>query len=137
MITEDQLLPFFLQTCPSLVHGFNQRQERWAGDGGPYPCIELGHFANHFVELKQQDQTQELKAGFGLLERLYIEGDASVQKTITLCFLEDFVVQTEICHLDPQGFASYFGPVSRKHWEEMRRWWSGESPIVQAETGAT
>jgi len=96
----------------------------------------LSQFANDFVAMQRQNKTKELDAGFAVIERLYVEGDKEVQETVTWCFLEDFVFETNTCQIDPKAFAPYVRPATRMHWEEMKRYWPIEAFVGQPERGS-
>lgn len=133
MITEDQLIHLFLDACPSLLPGFDERQvNEW--DGELYPCLELSRFSDDFVKMQRQNKAQELDAGFALLERLYVEGNEEMHKMVNWCFLEDFVFSIRECRIDSEVYAPYVRPATRVHWEEMKRYWPAEAFVGDPKT---
>lgn len=130
MIHRDDVIPLLLDACPSFAPVWNEHR-----DSGMYDAelvyLHLGEFARHVVRVVVDGSTGELPAIFAAAERLHLEGDDFVKEAATIGLLEG--IQNSAAHagLDPEIFVSFLGRESRRWWEALDRFWSGESPRVQ------
>lgn len=66
------------------------------------------------------------------IERLHVEGDKIVQEAATIGLLEGIQNVWGNSKLDPEQFATYLLPESRKWWEQLKLFWAGKIPYVGA-----
>ena len=75
-----------LAACPSFADGSRAHGGSPIGGIGSY--VDLGAFAEHFVDLLEANQTDEFPNVFDAVERLLIDGDAGIQYLVAYGLLE-------------------------------------------------
>lgn len=128
MITKEQVMPLFLQACPSFAaklgdRGFNDKNSLYT---------DLGNLAHHIVELHETNQTSELPAVFEVIERLHLDGDDSAKEAATIAILENIQNIAGNSTIDPEDFTHYLQPESAKWWHELNDFWNGKILFVGA-----
>jgi hypothetical protein len=120
MISSPQIIPMLVDASPSF---------KCAED---LLYVALGDFARHLLELYQRKETVSFSAVCAVIERLYVEGDHGVQEAATIGLLEGIQNVWGNNNVDPELFASYLLPESRKWWDELNAFWRGERDYVGA-----
>ena len=130
MITKEQVMPLFLQACPS----FTQRWENHRAfyDDEDLLYVDLGEFAHHLIKLHKTNQTNEFPAVFEVIERLHFEGDAYVKEAATIGMLEGIQNVAGSSGVNPEDFSCYLKPESAKWWRQLNAFWNGKMPYVGA-----
>jgi hypothetical protein len=131
MIGREGVMPLFLEACPSFAQPWAAYlSESTYEEGLLY--LDLAEVTHHVVELERRDQCAELPAVFAVVERLHLDGDAFVREAATIGFLETLQNYAGNTGVDPERFRRYLMPESVRWWDELDRFWSGESPYVGA-----
>jgi hypothetical protein len=64
---------------------------------------------------------------FGIIEKLYVEGDEYVKEAATIGLLEGIQNITGNRRLDPEVFVQYLKPESAKWWKKLNDFWDGKT----------
>lgn len=131
-------MPLVLAAMPSFEQKWNEEvREDWADEGAPagrLGYLDAGEVARHAVDLLAAGQQAEVRALLEVVERLHVEGDEYVQELATIGYLEDLQNALERhATLTYEDVLPLLGPESRRWWDSLERFWSGESPTVQLE----
>jgi hypothetical protein len=121
MISKPQVIPMLLEASPSFQSAVDEEEIF-------YPL--LGDFARHLLALYQSGSTAEFPAIAQLIERLHTDGDDFVREAATIGLLEGIQNAWGHAKVDPELFASYLLPVSRRWWDELHAFWRGERRYV-------
>jgi len=125
------------ETILSLVEGFptfsprwRKHLEYWRGEpAGNYN--DMAEFVHFVVEdLYEKCNFDEMRRVFDCLERLFAEGSQETRDLIGLGFFETL---QNFASWRPYGnpvFESFFGPMSKRIWQEIRRNWKGKSSLM-------
>jgi hypothetical protein len=114
MISASQMLPILIEACPSF-----QSTEKLV-------YVALGNLARHLLELYRRTETQSFPAIGEAIERLHIEGDHYVREAATTGLLEGIQNVWGNNDVDPELFATYLLPESRKGWDKLNAFWRGD-----------
>ena len=128
MITKEQVMPLFLEACPSFIEKWKEHRAFYEGEDLLY--VDLGEFARHLVELYKLNRTDEFPAVFEVIERLHLEGDAYVKEAATIGMLEGIQNVAGNSGVDPEEFSRYLKPESAKWWRQLNDFWDGKIPYV-------
>ena len=128
MITKDQVMPLFLEACPSFSEKWKEHRAFYEDDDLLY--VDLGEFAHHLVELYKSEQVGEFPAVFEIIERLHLEGDAYVKEAATIGMLEGIQNVAGNSDVDPEEFFPYLKPESANWWRQLNDFWEGKIPFV-------
>jgi hypothetical protein len=128
MITKEQVMPLFLEACPSFNEKLKEHRAFYEDDDLLYP--ELGEFAHHLVELHKANRTEGFPAVFEVVERLHLEGDAYVKEAATIGMLEGIQNVAGNSGVNPEEFFRYLKPESAKWWRQLNDFWEGQIPFV-------
>ncbi|KQV51690.1 hypothetical protein ASC95_29665 [Pelomonas sp. Root1217] len=130
MIDRHQAMPLLLDACPSFESAW---AEHLAENGGELPYVAAGTYAHHLHALYRSGRLECFPAVGLAIERLHLEGSPWVQEFATVGVLE--AVQNVWANLgaDPEQFALYLGPDSKRWWRGLVNFWAGKAPHVQAE----
>ena len=117
-------MPLLLNDC----HSFSEKWRKHLASNGDDQLLymDLGAFADHIVDLHQQNQTQEFPTVFDSIERLHIEGDDQVRDGAILGLLEGIQNTAGNRGVDPEVFAPYLKPESAKWWKKLNDFWNGD-----------
>ena len=131
-------MPLVLAAMPSFQPKWDDEVREDAADdnspGGRLGYLDAWAVVMHAVRLLADGHREEVEALLKVLERLHLEGDDYVQELATIGYLEDFQNA-----LDRHPSLTYddvlplLGPESRKWWDAVERFWTGESPQVRLE----
>jgi hypothetical protein len=127
MITKDKMLPMLVEACPSFANKLHEHRDFFEEE---ITYTELGVFANHLVDLHKQNKTDEFLNIFDVIEKLHIEGDEFVKEAATIGLLEGLQNIAGNQDLNPEIFFKYLKPVSVMRWNELNKFWNGESQFV-------
>lgn len=132
MITKEQVIPLFLEVCPSFTEKWKEHRAFSKDEDLLY--VDLGEFVHHLVELHQADRKDEFSAVFEVIERLHLEGDAYVREAATIGMLEGIQNVAENFGVNPEEFSIYLKPESVKWWQQLNNFWNGEIGYVGTAT---
>ena len=112
-----------LAACPSFADGSRAHGGSPIGGIGSY--VDLGAFAEHFVDLLEANQTDEFPNVFDAVERLLIDGDAGIQYLVAYGLLESLQNVSSNRHdwAFSGQFRAWLGPTSLSAWNEVHRPW--------------
>ena len=128
MITKEQVMPLFLEACPSFTERWKDHRAFYGDDHLLY--IDLGELAHHLIELHKSNRTDEFAAVFEVIERLHLDGDAYVKEAATIGMLEGIQNIAGNSDVNPEEFAGYLKPESAKWWQRLNDFWEGKIPSV-------
>ncbi|MFN2455590.1 MAG: hypothetical protein ABR577_15375 [Pyrinomonadaceae bacterium] len=128
MITKEQVMPLFLEACPSFTEKWKEHRAFYEGEDLLY--VDLGEFAHHLVELHKENRTDEFPAVFEVIERLHLEGDAYVKEAATIGMLEGIQNVAGNSGVNPEEFYRYLKPESAIWWRQLNDFWEGKIPYV-------
>ncbi|MDX2216726.1 MAG: hypothetical protein SFY66_25905 [Oculatellaceae cyanobacterium bins.114] len=128
MITKEQVMPLFLEACPSFTGRLKEHRAFYKDEDLLY--VELGGFAHHLVELHKAKQTDEFLAVFDVVERLHIEGDTYVREAATIGLLKGIQNVGRNSGVNSEDFTRYLKPESAKWWRQLDAFWDGKIPFV-------
>ncbi|HEU0175738.1 MAG TPA: hypothetical protein VFV58_15860 [Blastocatellia bacterium] len=124
MITKEQVMPLLLNDCPSFSENWREHLALYGDE--QLITMDLGAFADHIIDLYEQNQTQEFPAVFDSIERLHIEGDDDVRVAAIIGLLEGIQNTSGHRGVDPEVFAPYLKPESAKWWKKLNDFWNGD-----------
>ena len=127
MISKPQVIPMLVEASPSFQTAVDEHRAFYEEEIF-YPL--LGDFARHLLELYQTGRSAEFPAIAQVIERLHTEGDDFVREGATIGLLEGVQNAWGHADVDPEFFASYLLPVSRRWWDELHAFWRGERRYV-------
>ncbi len=132
MIVRDQVMPLFLEACPSFTEKWKEHRASYGDEDLLY--VDLGKFAHHLVELHKVDRRDEFLAVFEVIERLHLEGDAYVKESVTIGMLEGIQNVAGNRGVNPEEFSVYLKPESLKWWRRLNDFWDSKIAYVEAAT---
>lgn len=130
MLTREQVIPLFLESCPSFRKEWDRSDQEF--DHGLLYVV-LGGFARHLLQLQQQGQTEEFAAVSEVIERLHVEGDSYVKNAATVGLLEAIQNVWGNNGVDPELFAKCLHQESARRWRSLNDFWSGKTKFVGEE----
>ncbi len=116
-----------LQACPSFRPAWEEHL-RYHREEILY--VALGDFARHLLDLFQAGKTEAFPSVGQVIERLHVEGDASVREAATIGLLEGIQNVWGNNNVDPEVFFPFLLPESARWWKSLNKFWSGESKHV-------
>lgn len=131
-ISKEDLVALTISASPSFKaiadrQHYEPSESTWLDDHGDIAAyLLLGDFANHIVDLYSKDELEEFDAIFDLIERLHVKGDGHIREAATIGLLEGI----QNCAPKPELFESYLKPVSKRWWDSLNDFWSGNKPLV-------
>jgi len=123
MITLDEVMPLLLEACPAFVpelEAYYSRHDIVPGSR-PFYYIEAGRLASWLFALMESNQIECFPIVFGVIERLFAEGNDQVQMLAALGILEGLQNRAGYAH-GPLGhtvFLPWLGPLTRKEWDNL------------------
>jgi hypothetical protein len=130
MVDKSEIIPSFLEVCPSFRERWETRVKSWGSrERGDYN--DIGELADHIVDLYEKGETERFSDIFDLVEELVNEGNQEVRDLMTIGLLEDI---RNIASHRPFGnsvFLSWLGPTSRQAWFEIEEIWRGKSSLAE------
>ncbi len=122
MIADSDVADLILEACPSFAASWDPSEN--VDEKGRLLYVDAMDLCGHLRTLADEDQTAEFPAVFDLIERLHIEGNPYVQELATIGFLE--------CLHPDERFVPWLRPVSRRWWDRVDRYWSGDHSALNA-----
>ncbi len=130
MIEEEQMLPMFVEVCPTFAEKWNEHKEEYKDEENYLPYIALADFARHLFELERQNKTENFERIFELIERFHFEGNDYVQNAVAIGLLENLQNFSKENDFQNQVFLRYLEPESLKWWNELQKFWTGKSQYI-------
>jgi hypothetical protein len=127
MISKLQVIPLLIESCPSFQAAVDEHRAFYEEE---IFYTLLGDFARHLLELHQSGRSAGFPVIAQLIERLHTDGDDFVKEAATIGLLEGVQNVWGHTEVDPELFASYLLPVSRRWWDELNAFWRGERRYV-------
>jgi hypothetical protein len=129
MIAREQMMPLLLAACPSFASEWAEYCASVVYDP-ELNYLHLAELARHLIELEMSAQRAEFESLFAVVERLHTDGDGYVRAAGTIGFLEALQNNARHASIDPERFVPYLLPETRAWWDELNRFWAGESAYV-------
>lgn len=131
-------MPLVLAAMPSFQRTWEQEvREAWADEDPPtgrLDYLDASAATRHAVARLARGKRAEVQAFLAVVERLHVEGDQYVQELATIGYLEDFQAAVQRRPgLSYNDVLPLLGAESRKWWEAVERFWTGEASVVQLE----
>jgi hypothetical protein len=135
VIDRDAVVPLLLEACPSFAPVWAEEEAEDQDDEGRLHYLDAAAFVRHIGALWTAGEIDELPAAFDVIERLAVEGDPYVSELAVIGYLEGLQMQTiSSLGIDPEtAFVPFFGPVSRRWWDRLNRFWAGDPRALQVE----
>jgi hypothetical protein len=119
-----------VEKFPKFLARWRKHLECWQGEpAGQYN--DMAEFVHFVVEdLYERANLDEMRQVFEFLETMLAEGDQETRNLVGLGFFETL---QNFASWRPYGnkvFESFFGPMSKQVWEEIRRTWQGKSSLM-------
>lgn len=131
IINRNDVMELYIKVCPSFQEKWQEHlQDIWDRYSETILYTDLSEFARHMTELAIKNEIGELKSIFALTERLLVEGDPFVQEAIVVGLIEDFQGGLERSKLDLMTFEGFLEPETKKYWQKVIKFWSGEIPYI-------
>ncbi len=127
VMTQDQIIPLLMESCPSFRAVVDEHQQE---NGEEILYVLLSGFARHLLQLHQQHQTEAFPAVAEAIERMHVEGDPFVRESATIGLLEGIQNVWNNADVDPELFARHLLPESARWWRSLQDFWSGRSKFV-------
>lgn len=127
MIEQHEALPLLAEACPS----FNEYwQEHLQEYGNALLYVAAGALSDHLLHLFRKDDLSSFPAVAAALESFHVEGSAWVKEFATVGVLEAIQNVWLNSLIDPSVFAAFLLPESRRSWDLLNLFWSGDAPPV-------
>lgn len=135
MIERDEVIPLLLEACPSFAPVWAEMEVANDDDDDRLHYLDASAFARHLGALWLAGDLHEMPAVFAVIERLVVDGDHYVSELAVIGYLEDLqTAPADRFRLDPEvAFAPFLGPVSRRWWDRLNRFWAGDPRALQVE----
>ena len=125
LVAEQQIMPMFLQACPSFEIPWRAHREHWGDeDAGIYN--DLSVLARHLAHLRESEETGELRAALAVLEQLILEGAGEVQQAAIIGLIEDLSNGNLWNRDEPETIVPLLGTEARRWWEEVVAHYKGD-----------
>ncbi|MBA4749785.1 MAG: hypothetical protein H2057_04100 [Alphaproteobacteria bacterium] len=122
MLSKDDINPRLLKSCPTFKASYallDQEEKNLS-------YIVASHFAHHLLFLYTQGQLEHFSAVGELIETFHNEGDTYVQEVAIIGLLEGIQNVWMNAGVDPDNFAVYLRPQSKKAWQQLNDFWQGK-----------
>jgi hypothetical protein len=129
VIQQDEIVPRFLEACPSARSAWDEHLAWWSGkERGIYNDTAI--FAHHMDTALKAGDTREFEAFFGALEGILAAGDTDTKTVAVIGVIE--TLQNVASHEPPgyQPLERWLGPLSRQAWADVERRWSGKESLM-------
>ena len=130
MIKRHEMLPILVEACPSFSEKWREHKLQFHDEEDYLPYIALAELNNHLVDLYRENKTSDFEKVFEVIERLHIDGDDYVKEAATIGLLEGIQNIAGNQDLDPEVFYVYLKPVSAIWWNDLNKFWNGETDFV-------
>ncbi len=122
-----------LAACPS----FEPAWRAFVEEAGRYPNeqplyhVAAEEFARHLVVRLHEGSNDELAVTFQVVERLISEGESYVREAMVTGLLEGIQNIAGDMGVDPDRFKEWLLPETRAWWDNLNRFWDGESGALR------
>lgn len=127
MIDREQAMQPIVEACPSFQPEWAQHLEEY-GDDLMY--IAAGDFARHLLALFLDGRDNCFSDVGRAIELLHTDGSTWVREFTTVGILESIQNVWLNSGADASSFVPYLGPESRRGWDGLNAFWSGQEPYV-------
>jgi hypothetical protein len=133
VIRQADVMPLLLDACPSFAPVWDRIEEENLYEGRRLSYLDASEFLRHLVSLWVSGSTDDYPSVFRTIERLVVEGDEYVSELAVIGLLEGLQMCTVTeAGIDPvEVFEPLLGPVSRRWWVRLDRFWAGEHDALQ------
>ncbi len=125
MIEQKEVMPLLIEACPSFR---DEWLEHLQEHGNELLYVAAGAFAQHLLSLYQAGNLSSFPATASVMERLHTEGSPWVKEFATIGILEGIQNVWSHSPTDPEQFATFLLPESRRWWQGLNNFWSGKAP---------
>jgi len=120
-IEQHQVMPMLLNACPSFRETWEASLKR---SDTALLYISLGEFARHLRELYIIDNVNEFPAVATVIENLHVNGTPYVKEAASVGLLENIQNSWRNNGIDPEEFAKFLKPESKKWWKSLNDFWN-------------
>jgi hypothetical protein len=139
MIGPSEMFAPLLEADPSFELRWQAFLADYADEPEPPLYVALGELAVHIIERQRCGDTDGFDKVFAVVERWHTEGDAYVSEAASIGFLESL---QNLLGGDERGksidgvratdFEPFLGPESRKWWEKLYWFWTGDKTALRS-----
>ena len=122
-LTKQQIIPMFLISSPSFEVRWMEYLKEWGDAKERGIHNDLSEFVHHGMKLSTEKKYTEVPEIFKVVENLEQNGDTDTKEAITMGFLETLQNNMKWEELPENFIVQYLGPVSKKEWEELNKFW--------------
>ncbi|WEK56090.1 MAG: hypothetical protein P0Y55_08595 [Candidatus Cohnella colombiensis] len=131
MIEKHQVMNLLIKACPSFEKSWKQYIAETYEDGEEQlPYIDMIYFIQHLIELYKQNNTEEFRDIFEVVELMHSDGSDYVKEVATIGFFETLQNQLSNNNIDIDEFKSYLIPLSNTWWNHLLDFWNGKMEYV-------
>ena len=130
MIEQSEALRILVAACPSFADALREHE---AEQGENLAYVAAGAFARHLLALHQESNVSTFPSVAAAIERLHTEGSPWVQEFATIGVLEAVQNVWSNNNSNPEHFARFLLPESRRWWEGLKNFWSGQVAYVASD----
>jgi hypothetical protein len=128
MISEAEVMPLLLTSCPGFGPAWQEQFAWWRGDDRGF-YNDAAEFSRYLVESYNRGDTSEFAAAFATIERILDEGDEKARGVAVVGVLEDIqIIASHSCGADV--FVRWLGPTSRSAWAKIEQAWAGKNSLM-------
>ncbi len=121
MITEQNCMSWILQNVPGFQGRWDAHLSYWDGEDAGL-CNHIAEFSRYVGDLITENQVEQTKPIFRMIEHLMLHGDVTVKDAVATCFLENLINRTSTGDIPAANFVHLLGPESRAYcraWDEF------------------
>jgi len=125
MISKHEMMDLIVDVAPGFGPILREFKEEWEPEGVDMPYyLVICDLVRYMAVLETENDVSTLNKIFQVVEQWHIEGDKYVREAASIGMLED-LQNTNIVGPDgPDKFYTYLGPVSKRWWKKVERFWS-------------
>jgi hypothetical protein len=131
LITRETMFEPLLAADPSFRPCWLEFLREWNGEPDPPLYLALGSLAEHLLQRLKNKDIEGFDRIFAVVEEWHTAGDVYVSEAASVGFLE--AVQNLSGGNDQRvpTIEPWLGPVSRRWWDKLNRFWSGEPKALR------
>jgi len=118
-----------LEVCPSFQLTWDEFVDEWKDEPDGLPqYVALSELAGYVIGMLEKNESDGVKAIFGVAERWHLDGDPYIREAATVGFLED--IQNTGLHkgrTTPDDFVKILLPETKFWWSKVEEFWGKES----------
>jgi len=130
MIEQFEAMPLLVGACPSFAERWHEHLSSY---GNETLYAASGAFAHHLLSLQQASDVSSFPAVAATIERLCNEGSPWVKQFVAIGLLEDIQNVWSNNSINPELFGHFLGPESRRWWQGLNNFWSGNASLIKTE----